>query len=244
MKTFVYIFILLPLLTFTQTVESSKAAEKNYLTIETEVFYAVDGSGGVKIKNWNLTNLLVRYGLGMQTEINMAFSNVREKEFLKDNLDSNHHQFNHFKIGVIKNICDEKGITPELAFQINILFPLVDVHKEVQKMGFVTSLNLSNTLTEKWILNYNVGYIRDMDKTDKYFYIGNLQYVLNQNLVLFTENTGEYHGDFDWTQSVGFSYLYKDWSLEMNIGKGFLSPDFFVGGKIIYSLNVKKKAIN
>lgn len=244
MKILVYLSFLNPFFTFAQTIESSKAVEKNYLEMETEVFYSEEQSVEMITKSWNLFNLLVRYGIGKQSELNMSLFNVKENEYFVNNVISNHHQFNHFKIGVIQNVWEENGKRPELAIQFNVLFPLGDMHEEANNLGFITSLNFSNSLAKKWLLNYNVGYIKDIDTVDKYFYIGNLQYTLNQNLTFFTENTGEYHGDFDWNQSIGFGYAYKDWTLEMNVGKGFLSPDFFVGGKIICSLNIKKKTIN
>jgi hypothetical protein len=62
--------------------------------------------------------------------------------------------------------------------------------------------------------------------------------------VLFAENTGKKHQDFDWTQSVGLGYYKNTWALESVIGKGFRAPDFFVGCKLIKEFDLKKKTIN
>lgn len=225
-----------------QTIEPSKSVDKNMLEVETELFHSKEQKNNITTKSWNMLNFLIRYGVGNDTEINLAMSNSREKEFLSNHLGSSHHQFNFLKVGILQNLWEEKGFKPELAMMFNVLIPTTDSHEDANKVGFITGLNLSKALSEKWIFNYNIGYIKDVDTTDKYFYIGNLQFSINKNLILFTENTGEYHGDFDWTQSLGFGYSYQNWTLEVVTGKGFSSPNFFVGGKLIKLFNLKKKA--
>lgn len=244
MKILFYLAILLPVFSFTQTIEPSKSTENNYLQIETEVFLSEDKAGSVTTKSWNLFNILMRYGLTNSIEFNIALSNAKEKEIINNQLTYSQHKFDNLKIGILKNIELGKRFSQEMAIQFDVLVPLDKHHENATKVGAIIGLNFTNELSNSWLLSYNLGYLKDVDASDNYFYRLNTQFLLNDNWVLFTENAGKYYQSFAWEQSVGFGFYKNDWALEMALGKGFNSPDYFVGGKIICSLNVKKKTIN
>ncbi len=227
-----------------QTIEPSKATAKNILSAETELFYSKEKDGAATIKSWSVFNLLFRYGLSEKMEINAALSNAKEKTYFDDNVSEHHHKFDVFKLGALYNLKDIPLINSELALQTDIILPFDNGHENSNSLGLNLGLNLGTSLTDKWMLNSNIGYLKDVDKTNNYFYRFNLQYNLNEKLLLFTEHTANWHKDFDWTQSFGLGYYPSDWALESVIGAGYNSPDLFIGCKIIKEFNLKKKAIN
>lgn len=230
---------------FSQTIEPSKATEKSVMSLETEVFYAQDKSGGMKTKNWNLFNVLVRYGLLNNLEINTALTNAMEKYHLDGEWIYKQHQFDVLKVGVIKNILNSETAKTEIALQLDALFSLEsDQNNNNNKNGFLTSINVGHALSNRWVVNYNLGYLKDFESTNNYFYKLNLNYQLTKDIVVFTENTGSFHEDFDWNQSVGLGFYPNSWSVETVIGKGFEHPDLFMGIKIIKEFEFKKKALN
>ncbi len=227
-----------------QTIEPSKATANNILVTETELSFSKAKDGAVTIKSWSVFNLLFRYGLLENIEINAALSNAKEETYVADILSKHHHKFDVIKVGALYNLNVFNKDNYEIALQTDVILPFDKGHENSNSVGYNLGLNLGTSLTDKWVLNSNIGYLKDVDKTNNYFYRFNLQYSLNEKLLLFTEHTANWHKDFDWTQSFGLGYYPSDWAFESVIGTGYNSPDLFIGCKIIKEFNLKKKAIN
>lgn len=227
-----------------QTIEPSKATNKNIVSFETEFYYSRTDESGVTTKSWNVFNLLIRYGLTDSFELNAALSNAKEEIYQGANLEEHHHKFDVFKVGGLYNLNVFNNNKFEIALQSDLLVPVDKSHDNANKLGYIISVNPGVFLSDKWMLISNIGYLKDVDQTDKLLYKLNLQFYLNDKLLVFTEHTGNKNFNYDFTQSVGFGYYPSTWSFETVIGIGSKTPDFFTGFKIIKEFKLKKKAIN
>lgn len=243
MKKIFYAIILLSFSALSQTIEPYKATGKQMFSVETEFFYSQENDDRVKLKNWNLFNGLLRYGVTNNLELNIAVSNTKENSYQNHQLINEHHRFDYIKMGFLHNISINLKNT-EMALQLDLISSLDQDHENANKMGVVTSVNFGTALSQNFLLSYNVGFLKDVDASDNLFYKVNLQYSISDYWVLFTENTGNKHQDFDWTHSVGIGYYKNSWAVESVIGKGYSAPDFFTGCKLIKEFNFKRKAIN
>lgn len=240
MKKIILIFLISNQFVIAQKVEPSKSTEEDILSAESEVFYANGKSGGIDTKSWNLFNMLFRYGLSNNMELNLALSNAREKVYENNLLVNHHHKFDNLKTGLLYNVYNNTSST-EVALQLDFFIPLDKEHHDANKVGFLTGLNVGTQLLSNWLLSYNVGYFKNVDWSDNYYYNINLQYQFNDNMVFFTENTGEYTDKLEWNQGVGLGYNTGSWSFEAIIGKGSNYTNLFTGFKIIKNFDLKKE---
>lgn len=237
MKSVLYFLILTPIVIIAQTIEPSKAVEKNILELETEVFYAKDKNDWVTKATRNSTSLLIRYGVIEGFELNVSVAHSKEQEF--ENLINNNVLSSLLKVGFVKSIpLNSKQFS--LSLLANSLVYLDKNEQNNLDVGFSVGFSSTYEFNNNWSLNTHIIYIKDFNNTDRYNYTINLCYALNNRWSIFTEHTAEYCKKMDWTQSLGLGYCKNDWTFELNVGSGFNMPTYFIGGRIIKEFNFKK----
>ena len=243
---FVFLLLLTTLIFSTtvnsQIVEASVNVDKHIFQIETEVQYAIQNEGIEKIVAWSLPSLMFRYGLFKNVELQLNAPLIKEQLYENDHLIHNLNLFDHFQFGISVNLWKQKNILPEAAIMTRLIFPL---KKELptNTIGKIISLNLSNTITEKLLLTYNIGYTYDTNHSNSGYYIVNLCYNLNSRIHFFIENFADLNNESVMTQNInmGGGYNLKDnITLDFSVANGLNHNLFYTSVLLTWAINTKQ----
>ena len=95
------------------------------------------------------------------------------------------------QLGVVVNLLQRNKIIPETSFTYRSIAPFNE-NDILERTAHLFSLNLSNRLSKKFILNYNFRYKVHSDKSTATQYVSSLGYSINNKFQLFVENNGEF----------------------------------------------------
>ena len=221
-----------------QTAEPSAGVSKNTLQIELESLYAVEKENTNKTTSWSTPNALFRYGLSNKVELQLNTPLVKENIYENNILAESNHQFEGIQVGLSLNLWEQKKLLPEAALMVRAIVPTTGGGN----MGKLFSLNLSNSFAEKWLFNYNIGYVVETDNSSTGFFIGNLSYEMNDTVHFFVETFGDFNkSQFENnTINTGVGFNIGDaYVLDFSVAKGLSQDMYYFGGIFTWVLNTK-----
>ena len=225
-----------------QSIESSSGIERNLLQLELETVYSTEKEAFEKTTAWSIPNILVRFGLSNNVELQLHTPFTKEICYEDNVLISNVFDFDEVELGMAINLWKQKKIIPEASIMARIITSTNNI--DFNNIGNVISLNFSNTLSEKVSLNYNVGTVTDIDKNTNAFYILNLDYQPNPKFHLFFENSSDF--TFENTasncMSIGFGLgLKPNISLDYSASKSLKHKMFYTGVILTWVIDTGSK---
>jgi hypothetical protein len=234
-----YIFITNNL--FTQTIEPSTGIAKNNLQLEFETLYSVEKEALQKTTSWNIPNILIRYGLSENIELQLHTPFTKERCFEDNELIESIFKFDEIEIGLSLNLWEQKNLIPEAALMARIISSTNNLN--LNNLGSIISLNFSNSISEKLCLNYNIGTTTNLNKTTTGFYIVNLSYEPSSKIHFFIENLSDF--TFNKTESnclgAGFGFNLKgNLAIDFSIDKSLKHNLIFTGAILTWVINTKK----
>lgn len=234
--------IILSLNITAQTVEPSASVDRNILQIELESLYTIQKEGSEKIKSWSIPSVLLRYGLTNSLELQFNAPLIRENLYENDHLVHSLHKFDDMQVGFAVNLWSQHKILPEASLMVRAIIPINNGIK-LQEIGSVISLNLSNKLTNKLTLNYNIGLVNEAESTSSGFYITNFCYAYSSKIRFFAETFGDFSNHYKASHNINIGGGY---SLRENLCIGFTVANginhnlFYTGCILNWSINTKK----
>lgn len=244
LKTF-YFFVLITFLFLfklnAQTVEPSSGINKKAIQFEIETLYAVEQASSTKTTSWNVPNVLVRYGLTNNIELQAHSPFTKERCFVDNQLTSNVFKFEEFEMGASINLWKQHKLIPEAALMARVILPTSSF--KPNHVGNIVSLNFSHLVSNKFLLNYNIGTTTNLDKYTTGFYVVNVTYQKTPNLRFFIENNVGF--TFDKTESnclgIGFGVnVSNSFSIDYSIAKSLKSNMYYTGVIAAWVINTNK----
>jgi hypothetical protein len=227
---------------YSQIVEPSSGVDKQVFQIETEAQYAVQKEGMTKQVAWSLPSMLFRYGLLQDVELQLNVPLIIEQLYENDHLAHNINSLPQIQVGGSINLWNQSHVIPEAAFMAKVILP-VKKGDQFLEDGAIIALNFSNTIIEKWSLNYNIGYVHGTDSTNTGYYIVNLTYDLNQNGHFFLENFCDFNSKTIFSQNInvgGGINVKKNIGLDFSVANGINHNLFYTSLRLTWVLNTKK----
>jgi hypothetical protein len=223
-----------------QTVIYSNKVEKDILQIELYSDQTVSRNNLSKTVNWSLPSALLRYGLSDRVELQVVTPFTLEQIHMDNTIYSKHYM-NKVQIGAIINIVKRNKWIPETSFTYRSIVPF-ESDETVEKISHLVSLNLSNRLSEKLLLNYNFRYKINPQTTNSEQFVANLGYAVNKKFQVFAETS--IHIISSTVQSNlfvgGLAYtLMKDLFLNLYYGNCLKQQTKLIGGIVTWRFNTK-----
>jgi len=215
-----------------QTVIYSNIVKKDIFQIELASFQTIQKDDLEKTTSWSLPSALFRYGLNKRVELQLVTPFNNEALYSNNDLVSSNFHIKKVQLGVVANLLERNKFIPETSFTYRSIVPFNET-EALNKTAHLFSLNLSNKLSNKFILNYNFRYKILSDKSTATQYVSNLGYSINNKLQFFVENNGEI-SQRDLTSNYligGLSYVVLDnLFFNMHYGKCLKQETIMVGG--------------
>jgi len=236
MKTKIFIIMLFVSVNYltinAQTVIYSNIVKKDIFQIELASFQTIQKDDLEKTTSWSLPSALFRYGLNKRVELQLVTPFNNEALYSNNDLVSSNFHIKKVQLGVVVNLLERNKFIPETSFTYRSIVPFNET-EALNKTAHLFSLNLSNKLSNKFILNYNFRYKIHSDKSTATQYVSNLGYSINNKLQFFVENNGEI-SQRDLTSNYligGLSYVVLDnLFFNMHYGKCLKQETIMVGG--------------
>lgn len=237
----VLIILLINIKIVAQTVEPSTGVEKNNIQLEFETLFSIEKKESQKNTSWSLPNILVRYGISKNIELQLHTPFTKERCFENNLLTSNVFKFDEVEIGVSLNLWKQHKILPETAIMARVISKTNRF--SINKLGNIISLNFSNIISKKISLGYNIGTSTNINKETTGFYILNVTYVPNSNWHYFLENSRNF--TFENTESnclgTGFGHnLNSNITIDFSFSKSLKNNMFYTGAILSWAINTKK----
>jgi len=241
-NTLLLLIIFFNLTSQSQTVEPSSSVDKFTLQIELESLYTIQKEGSEEMKSWSIPSALLRYGLTNTIELQFNAPLIKENLYEDDHLVHSLHKFDDMQVGFAVNLWEQQKILPEVSLMLRAIVPIENGIK-LNEIGKVISLNLSNKLTNKLTLNYNLGMVKEFESSTTGFYVTNLCYAYSSNIRFFVENFGDFSKHYKATHNLnlggGYSFT-ENLCLGFSIANGINHNLFYVGGILNWAINTKK----
>lgn len=226
-----------------QTVEPSSCIVANILQLEFEILYSVEKNPPQKTTSWNIPNILIRYGLLENIELQLHTPFTKERCFVENKLTTNVFEFNEIEMGLSINLWKQNRYLPEAAVMARIVSP-TEVFN-FNALGNIVSFNFSNQMTKKIALNYNLGTTTSIEKRTTGFYIINISYQSNSQLRFFIENSSNFN--FNRTESnclgTGFGVnLMNNISVDFSFSQSLKNKMFYTGVILAWAINTQKES--
>ena len=226
----IIILLFYNLIAIAQTVEPAETIEKTNLEIEFEAVYSSEKENTNKNTSWDIPNISIGYGLTDNLELQLQTHFTKERCFENNELTSNVFKFEEVEIGFLVNLWKQKGIIPEAAIMARIISPTKTFN--FTKLGYITSLNFSNLLSEKISLNYNIGNITNIDKNTTSFYVVNATYEPNSILHFYIETLSDFSYKKGESNCIGTGFginLNKHFSIDLSARKNLKHRIYMAG---------------
>ncbi len=243
MRNFKYLLFILFFYTLNaQTVEPSKSIDKNMFQIELETIYSIDKkeNNGLS-KSISTPNFLFRYSFLKNLELQISIPIIKEKYYEENELLYATHKFDDIQFGFSVNLWNQKKWIPEAAFMTRVYLHNLS-NMNFSYVGQTFSLNLSNILTEKLSLNYNIGYAFEKNTELSNFFITNLTYNLFFKYSIFLEYSGNNTKYHNYLQNIatGLNYrINKNLALDFSIAEGLNHNLFYIGARLTWLIKTK-----
>lgn len=226
-----------------QIVEPSAGVDKNILQIEIEGQYAIQKEENITLKAWSIPSVLLRYGLFKGFELQLNAPLVKEELFEDDHLVHSLNKFDHIQFGFSLDLWKQNKVVPAAAIMARVIVPFkASTRSYFDEIGSIISLNLSNALSQKFSLNYNVGHVYQTNGNNAGYYIINLDYVLNSKFHFFIENFADFDNTiFSQNLNTGLGYSFNNrMTLDYSIATGLNHDLFYTGLIFTWVINTKK----
>lgn len=224
-----------------QTVEPSSLIPKNNLQIELESLYTIQKENSEKRISISIPSALFRFGLTSAIELQLNTPIIKEKLWKNDHLVHSLNKFDDIQLGFSVNLWEEKNVLPEASLMVRTILP-TDTEFKIQNFGKICSLNLSNQLSDKLTINYNIGYAVETDATKSGFYIANLSYEVSPKVHFFAENFGDFNDEKLISHNLNFGggYNFSDkFMIDVSIANGLNHNMFYIGGILTWVINTQ-----
>jgi hypothetical protein len=238
---FIFIVLLFHFKLICQTVEPSRNVAKHNLQLEIETTYSVEKESKNKTTSWNIPNILIRYGLSNNFELQFHTPFTKERCFENNQLTSNIFKFEEMEFGASVNLWKQNKIIPETAVMARLVLPTKNFNSN--GFGNIISLNFSNVIWNNISLNYNVGSTTNLNKNTFGFYIVNFSYQSTNNLRFFIENSGMFNKNTE-SNCLGTGFgtnLSHSIGIDFSIAKSLKNNMFYSGAIITWVINTNKK---
>lgn len=225
-----------------QTVEPSAAINKNTLQIEIESIYSIQKVGSEKTISWSMPNTLFRYGLLNGFELQLNIPIIKEQLWKNDHLAQSLNKLVNLQVGFSVDLWKEKKLLPEASIMVRVILPTNKIF-ELDNIGKIISLNLSNKISKNLSLNYNIGHIQGADNTLSCFYIVNISYQTTAKLHFFIENFGDLHHQSLKSHNLNIGSgcnLSNNLILDLSAAKNLTNNTLYFGGILTWIINTKK----
>lgn len=225
-----------------QIVEPSSVVEKNILQLELETLYSIEKKASQKTTSWDIPNILIRYGLSDNIELQLHTPFTKERYFEYNELTTNIFKFEEGEFGISINLWGQNKFLPETAIMARIVSSTNTL--KFNELGNIVSLNFSNLVSKKLRLNYNIGTTTNIKKHTTGFYILNISYEPNSQVHYFLENSSDFTLNNVESNSLGMGF---GLNLSNNLAMDFsatrsLNHDMFSTGVILtWAINTKKQ---
>lgn len=222
-----------------QAVEPSSSIQMSNMQLEFEALYSVENESLIKEASWSIPNILIRYGLSNNIELQLHTPFTQVRCFENNQLISNVFTFEEMEFGVSVNLWKQKKLLPEAAIMGRLVSPIGNFNSK--GFGHILSLNFSNVLSNKTSISYNVGTTTDVDKNTFGFYIVNVSYQSNSNLRFFIENSVMFNKSVKSNcLGLGFGFnIINNISLDFSIAKRLKSTMFYTGAVLTWVIKTK-----
>jgi hypothetical protein len=242
---FISVIIFMHIKLISQTVESSKSINKNDLQFEFETLYSKENEYQKETTSWNVPNILVRYGLSENIEIQLHTPFTKERCFENNELTTNIFKFQEIEIGASINLWSQNKLIPEAALLVRVISPTDEF--SYKRFGNIVSLNFSNTVSNTISFNYNIGTVTDNEKNKTVFYILNICYEPNSKIHCFIENTNSFAFDKTASNCLGTGLgvnFGSNFTVDFSVAKSLKHQLFYSGAIITWVINTKKAIKN
>jgi len=236
MKTKYFIIILLCTFNYltinAQTVIYSNIVKKDIFQVELASFQTIQKDDLAKSTSWSLPSALFRYGLNEKVELQIVTPFNSQSSYYDEELISSNFHIKKVQLGVVVNLLKRKKIIPETSFTYRSIIPFKE-NEIIKRTAHLFSMNMSNKLSQKIILNYNFRYFIGSDKSKSTQYVSNLGYNLSNKFQLFVENNGIIEEKKLASNLIvgGLSYVVMDnLFINMHYGKCLKQDTVMVGG--------------
>jgi len=237
----IFFVLLLHFKLMCQTVEPSRNVQRNNLQLELETNYTVENESVNKTTLYNIPNILIRYGLSdnVELEVHSPFTKVRC--FENSQLVSNIFEFKEIEFGVSVNLWKQNKLIPETAIMVRMVSPTKGIKSS--SIGNIVSLNFSNVISNNVSFNYNIGTTTDIDKNTYCFYVMNISYELNSKIHFFIENTGIFSEKITSNcLGTGFGFnLNNSFAMDFSIANSLNNKLFYSGAIVTWVINTNRK---
>ena len=227
---------------YAQTVEAPSSIAKNILQIELESVYTIQNENNETKKSWSIPSVLFRFGVTTNLELQLNTPIIKEELWEKDHLIHSLNKFDDIQFGVSLNLWKEQHFIPETSIMVRAILP-TDSQFKIAKIGSIVSLNLANTISEKFLLTYNLGYVVETDNSKSAFYIVNLNFDATSKYHFFMETFGDFgNNKFSSVNIVtGFGCNFNEQlTFDLSVANGINHNLFYVGGIFTYAFNTLK----
>jgi len=236
MRTFSFNLLLITSLFFlktnSQTIIYSNIVNKDIFQVELASFQTIQKNELEKSTSWSLPSALFRYGFNERIELQMVTPFNSEFSYYNNELISSNFHIKKVQLGAVVNILERNKIIPETSFTYRSIVPFNE-NDIIKRTAHLFSINMSNKLSKKIILNYNFRYFIGSDKSKSTQYVSNLGYNLTNKFQLFIENNGVI-AEKELTSNLvvgGLSYvLSNNLFINMHYGKCLKRDTLMVGG--------------
>lgn len=238
---FILTVLLLHLELVCQTVEPSRNVQRNNLQLEFEINYSVENEFANKTTSWNIPNILIRYAISDNVELQLHSPFTKVRCFENSQLISNIFEFKEIELGVSVNLWKQNKLVPETAIMARMVSPTKEIKSSA--IGNIISINFSNVISNKMSLNYNIGTTTDIDKNAYCFYIMNISYEHNPKVHFFIENTGIFNENLESNcMGAGFGFnLNSSFAIDFSIANSLNNKMYYAGAILAWVINTNKK---
>lgn len=231
---------------YSQLVEPSAGVGKQMLQIEMEAQYAVQKEEMNRTVVWSLPSMLIRYGMSNNIELQINSPLLFEQNYEFDDLVEDSKRFSFVQIGASINLWKQNEIIPQSELMARVILP-IKKDEDYHEVGKIVALNFSNTISKNCVLNYNLGFISEIDSSKSGYYILNLGCNLTNKWHCFIENFSNIDRNSKFSQNINCGGGYNvnnNFSLDFSIAKG-LNYDFIYNSfRITWIMNTNKNNKN
>ncbi|RDK88392.1 transporter [Marinirhabdus gelatinilytica] len=207
--------------------EAPLTVPKGFLQVETGGFYTSFEENGFKTETYGYNTTLLRYGILDNFELRLGW-NFEETRFSFNGQESPDvlSGFSPLLAGMKVEIADEDGWKPQIGLIGHLFLPFTagsDYRPETTGADF--RFSLSNTLSEKSSLSYNIGAQWGNDSPEiAYIYTVAYGYAVTDTFGLYAEIYGDFPEDSraNHLWDAGLTYLLKpNPQLDATVGSSF-----------------------
>ncbi|MFW5658205.1 MAG: transporter [Bacteroidota bacterium] len=216
--------------------ESPFIVPKNTLQIESGFMASFDENATRTKSNFVYNSTLLRYGI-LET-IELRFIAEYLGEFIDNKETGNTSSIKGFSpvtAGIKVFITEERGIIPQSAILVHLLFPGTGKDEfSTNYLGPFFRMTFQHTLSEKFSLGYNIGAEWDgLVPEASAVYSLVLGYSLNEKIAVFSEFYGDFpeEGKNEHKFDAGFAWLLaNNFQIDLAFGLGInnFAPDKFI----------------